>query len=517
MSLSSTLFPAPPRLPTSPYGVPIAANFHGCSPSPTAAGDKTKLLCGHPSRPWLASVSEDGTVCVWDWEAGSCSLRLDVEGLRAEAPPAPVEDDAGGDDNKGPSGRVIDVRIGEEGVLDALWGARSGAGDYDLVGPDGWVLPPPPFPAPSDFYCEGRIPPPPAQQWLLILTETRCLVVDLPSARLLYDVPATALRAAESGASRATKKFSIKCVACVGRGLLAFGCDDGCVRVWAVEARSIVSVCRPVPPSSGSRPVTHLAALCLPPHLSFGGGKDGVFSVTPVHPPPPRSVVLCIVTGSSDGTLSVWDVTNGGRSVAPAPRTSARPGAEVVEVTVDAATATACLLCTDRSVTLVDVASNSDVGGGVSRPPLSSRVGTLSPLAEGGAGGRYLGAASLSGHPLFPPGTVLGAGKGPHLELVVVGGDAAPALVYDLRTSRPGLPSKLKVYTLAHSGSSPGVFAVGTNVGVFVVTIAEGYGASATSVSSTRTSRSSARAVSSVPRPCSRPSARAPTSRCATP
>ena len=116
-----------------------------------------------------------------------------------------------------------------------------------------------------------------------------------------------------------------------------------------------------------------------------------------------------------------------------------------------------------------------------------SRIGTSSSAAETGVGSRFTSAVTLGPHPFFPPGCLLAAGKGPHLELALPGaldkaGEAGIPL-FDLRSCRPGLPAKCKVYTLTRHPFRPDVVAAGTNIGVFVVAVAPQYSAAAAAVS----------------------------------
>lgn len=182
---------------------------------------------------------------------------------------------------------------------------------------------------------------------------------------------------------------------------------------------------------------------------------------------------------------------------------SVKLSADLAELAVSPLTLLATAVCADKSVATWDVTGR---GASASSPGrfIAARVATSSAACETGVGSRFMAAASLAAHPYFPPGAVVAAGKGPHLELVrrregggrrggaplpptrlcpppqAMLGSADKAAeagipLYDLRTARPGLPAKCKVYTLALHPLRPELCVAGTNIGLFVLALAPHY------------------------------------------
>lgn len=333
-------------------------------------------------------------------------------------------------------------------------------------------------------------------QWLIIVAEHRALLLDYAS-RAVTDVPYSSLLVEASGPNAATRtvtkgKPSAHCATLIGPGSVAFGCEDGAIRVWSADANAVMQAVR-LPGASG-RPITHLYTLSTATHAV--GSTAGSGGHTPASPGGAlaRDARTLLVAGCADGTVATFDVI-AGRQIAPLPSLVYRLPSDLADLTVGPLTLSAVALATDKTVATWDVSAQLAPGtasGAVMSPQVqaqlrsaSSKIGTSSSAAETGVGSRFMAAVALGPHPFFPPQAVLVAGKGPHLELAIPGSPAPGAdagiPLFDLRTARPGLPSKCKVYVLARHPLRPDIVAAGTNIGVFVLGIASQYTAAAAS------------------------------------
>ncbi len=412
------------------------------------------------------------------------------------------------DARSGRTGAVRGVRFADEHV--AAWACGRGRGDYEGTDVHGNVAQAAPasmphfspslddllsvlsYSTPSEAAVRSWSTPAPAAvapaSWLLILAEQRVLILDY-ATRAVTDILHASLLVEASGPSGAARTLtrgrpSVHSAALIGPGVVAFGCEDGAIRLWAADVGAVVQTVRPASASgSAAKPVTSLHAVCTAPHAVPGTtvGLSPVSALGIMH----KEVRVLLVAGAADGSVSVWEVI-AGRGLIDNGRGGAQqvrlPG-ELMDLTLSPASLHAVALGSDKSVTVWDVGARSGM------PRMAqSRIGTSSTVAEGGVGSRLMSAISMGSHPALPPNTLLVAGKGPHLELAIAGcpdrgpGADAGIVFYDLRTARPGLPAKLKVYTLARHPFKPDIVAVGTNVGVFVVAIAPHYTAGALGV-----------------------------------
>ena len=416
------------------------------------------------------------------------------------------------------TGAVRSVRFADEHVL--AWACGRGRGDYDAASAAHSDCDPPPTTAipvasqplassledleallmytgegASGFFSRSggvagvRPAATPVQpSWLIIICDLRVLLLDY-STRAVIDLPPSALLIEASGPQgmhRTTTrgKASVHSATLVGPGVLALGCEDGAVRVWSLDANATIQVVRA--PGGSTRPVIALHTFATSPHLV--GSTASMLSPSCALGAAAAAAATLIVSGSGD-CVNVWEVI-GGRMLADNGRgglSQLRLGGDLVDVTLAPLSHTAVALSSDKSVTVWDATSRGAAGG--APRAVSSKLTCASSAAEGGVGSRLTSAVSLGGHPFFPPGSLIVAGKGPHLELAVsgavvsrntlVGGNPvsadAGALLYDLRTARPHLPSKLKVYTLVRHPWRPDIIAAGTNIGVFVVSLAPAY------------------------------------------
>jgi hypothetical protein len=260
---------------------------------------------------------------------------------------------------------------------------------------------------------------------IVIACEHRVLVLDYVT-RAVTDIPHSALLLEANGSgggatSRvlATKgRPNVHSVTCIGPGVLLFGCEDGVLRSWTADVNAVTQTVR-IAGASG-RPITHLSTVTtaaatplVPAVAGSGAGTRGNGGI----------VDILVVAGCADGTVTTFHVLvsgrvlvdNGGRSGSHC----VKLGSDLLELTVNPLTLLATAIAADKTVATWDVTGRG--GGGTSTSSarfLSSRATTSSTAAETGVGSRFLSAASLAAHPLFPPGTVLVASKGPHLELV---------------------------------------------------------------------------------------------------
>ena len=325
--------------------------------------------------------------------------------------------------------------------------------------------------------------------WIVVACEHRAMLVDYVT-RAAVDFPYSALLLESTGGGGRTLtkgRPSVHSVTLVGPSLAAFGCEDGAIRLWSGTANAVVQTLR----TSGAsgRPITHLYTLATAPHAVSGtlsqhsAGTAGVVGT--------RGSRVLLLSGCVDGTISVWDVLPGSRQAAPVPTHTLRLGCELVELSLCRHTLHVIALGADKSVLLWDAASPPAATAGGPRITASGRLGTSSSSAETGLGSRLTSGVSLGGHPWFPPHAVIVAGKGPHLEIALLStggisssaGTDAGTTFLDLRGSRPGLPSKLKIYTLSGHPFKPDVLVAGTNIGVFVVLLAPAYSTGALAVS----------------------------------
>jgi len=338
------------------------------------------------------------------------------------------------------------------------------------------IAPPPP---PTAARPVPHAPP----QWLIVMTEHRVLLVEY-ATRAVVDIPHAALLVEATGPSAMARvagrgRPGVHSAALLGAGVIAFGCDDGAVRVWHAGYNAVIQVVRA---TASARPITHMHVISTGAHAAGStaasltpGSTGGVGRGTA------RTV---LVTACVDGTVTSWDVVAGrqlvdsGRGVGAA---QVKLGADIAEVTVNPATLYALAVTTDRMVSTWDATSR-----GTPRV-FSSRLVTSSAASETGAGSRMLGAVTVGDHPFFPPHAIIAASKGPHLELAVGGvadkGADTGVIFYDLRTARPGLPAKCKVYVMQRHPFRPELIVAGTNIGVFAIQVAPHYGAGALAVS----------------------------------
>lgn len=319
------------------------------------------------------------------------------------------------------------------------------------------------------------------QQWLVVLCEHRVLLLDYVT-RAIVDVPHAALLMEASGPSGMGRTLSRgrpavhSCVA-LGPAVFAFGCEDGVIRVWSADMNVVIQTVRL--PSGSTRPITHLHVCAAP---SSAPGVDGR---------------VLLVSGCADGVVNVWEIM-AGRQIADNGRGGAQmlrlPG-DLVDLTVCAHTQQVTALASDKSIVMWDVAARPPPGMSASPTAgapwtASSRVVTSSTASETGVGSKMLSAVSLGAHPFFPPNAALTTSKGPHLELCIAGasdkGSDSGIIFYDLRTARPNLPSKCKVYVLSPHPCRPDTIACGTNIGVFVIQVAPHYSAGACAVTHPR-------------------------------
>ena len=411
------------------------------------------------------------------------------------------------------TGAVRCVRFADEHVLAAACGgcARGGGGGGGELGLGAGGL------ASSLDELETRLRPGgggstlPQPSWLIIICDFRAFlfdyvtrsVIDVPYPSLLVEASLGGLGGVEGGGGGgggARSKPNAFSASLIGPGVVAFGCEDGAVRVWAADVNAVVQVCRP-PTGSGNKPVVSLTPLSTLCRDKAGGGGG-----TPLSPGCPlgasvAAAHMLLLAGAQDGSVTTWEVRGGGRQLGDYARPVRAGGELSAPIDVCAASQGALALGGDKTVTVWE-ASHPGAGrggaggwGGGAPRVASTRLVTSSTAAEGGAGSRLSAAVMLGSHPSFPPGTLLVAGKGPHLELALPGGalakggGAPPGLkadegiiIYDLRSARPGLPSKLKVYVLARHPLRPDVIAVGTNIGIFVVSLCGGTACAAAAI-----------------------------------
>jgi hypothetical protein len=327
--------------------------------------------------------------------------------------------------------------------------------------------------------------------WLLVLCDARVLLIDV-NTKAIVDVPHAALlvESTSSGgrAAPARGRPGVTCATIIGAGVIAFGCEDGAIRVWAADANCVVQVVRPGGGGGGGtdsgRPIMAMRSAV---------SRAAINASSPASAP-----VGLLLVGALDGVCSLWEV-GAGRVLTPVAHGAAtvRLSAELVDLDLSPVTGIAVAISADRNVWSWDIFSAFNNNGfAPGAAPAGARLSSGSAAAEGGLGSKLLSIRTLGAHAFFPPSAVLVTGKGPHLEVAIPGaspprgaqlggapltGDAG-TIFYDLRTAREGLPSKLKIYALASCASRMDLVAAGTNIGVFVLSIAPAYTMSAASV-----------------------------------
>lgn len=316
--------------------------------------------------------------------------------------------------------------------------------------------------------------------WLIICCEHRVLLLDYIT-RAAIDIPHSALLIEASGPSglqrTVTKgKPGVHSASLLGPGVIAFGCEDGTIRIWSADQNAVIQVVRP--PGVQARPITHLHTVATLPHAA--GSTAAMLSSSCSLGSAARLAGVRLVSGCVDGSINVWEVM-GGRMVLDNGRGGMQAFKltnELVDLSVGPITTTAVALSADKTIYSWDISAQPP--GGAGQPRMSvSRCVTSSTAAEGGVASRLMAAVPMGSHPALPPSCALVVGKGPHLELALVGCQDKAAesgsIIYDLRTCRPGLPTKLKVYTLGRHPFRPDTVAAGTNIGIFVFHVAPAY------------------------------------------
>ena len=362
----------------------------------------------------------------------------------------------------------------------------------------------------------------PQPSWLMVMCEHRVLLldytsracIDLPHASLLVEAPSGA-GAAPAAVSSSGAKPSVHCGALVGPGQVLFGCEDGALRLWSASAHAVTQVARPTTPGLAlTRPITHLQVFSTLPGSSSsssggGGGSGGLLSPRCALGAAVGAAGVFALAASSDGWVITWRVVGWGKGVEEAGALGAGGGGGKGGVKLSSGDCVGLSVCrnslavvalgSDKMVTqweavaplVFNPASNTSGSAPFATPgptprTSSHKIVTSSAASEGGVGSKLSVAFPIGGgHPLLPPRALLVCGKGPHLELSLPGGtppggpgspDPSQGLCfYDLRTARPGLPSKLKVYVCARHPLKGDLFTFGTNIGVFVVSIGGAY------------------------------------------
>lgn len=308
--------------------------------------------------------------------------------------------------------------------------------------------------------------------WIILVCEHRVVLLDYIT-RASIDIPQSSLLVEASGPSGAHRtitkgKPSVHSASLVGAGIIAFGCEDGAIRIWSADLGAVIQVVRPhLASNTSGKPITHLFTVNTCPHAGAGSTPASLSPLSPLGLAA-RSAQTLLVCGSADGSINVYEAM-GGRMLLDNGKgglQSLKLSGDLVDLSVSFITLSALALTADKMVVSWDLLS------GLTPKLATSKIVTSSAAAEGGVGSRLMSGVSLGPHPNFPPGCALVVGKGPHLELAMPGSadNAATSgtIMFDLRTARPGLPSKLKVYNLCAHPWRPDTFAAGTNIGLFV-------------------------------------------------
>lgn len=336
--------------------------------------------------------------------------------------------------------------------------------------------------------------------WIIVIYEYRIVLYDYANNSAI-EMPHSALQVEFSGpigvlghSSQSTvtinkSRINVLTAALIGPGVIAFGCDDGAVRIWCSSVNAVIQTTR-LPQASGNKAITHLQTYSTAGHLSGVSNMKALSPATALGAAIRESRVY-LAAGAVDGTIHSWEVLNG-RMIADSGKRwilSCRIGGsreELAGLEISFDTLLGIALGSDYSVTLIDFQPHTRQGTQTSQnalPTITSRHSNSSTAAEGGAGGHYVSAVSIGSHPYFPPCTTLAAGKGPHLELIIPGARGpsyssqveSGVIIYDLRSARPNLPTKLKTYVMKKHPWRPDLVAIGSNVGLHVVSIAPAY------------------------------------------
>lgn len=311
--------------------------------------------------------------------------------------------------------------------------------------------------------------------WIILICEHRVILLDYIT-RASIDIPHSSLLVEASGPSgihrTITKgKPGVHSASLIGAGIIAFGCEDGAIRVWSADLGAVIQVIRPhLASNSNGKPITHLFTINTSPHAGAGSTPACLSPSSPLGLAA-RSAQTLLICGSADGSINTYEVM-GRRMLLDNGKgglQSLKLSGDLLDLSVSYISLSALALTADKMVVSWDLLS------GASPKVASSKIVTSSAAAEGGVGSRLMSGASLGSHPAFPPGCVLVVGKGPHLELAMPGSTDSSAtsgtILFDLRTARPGLPSKLKVYNLCAHPWRSDTFAAGTNIGLFVIQV----------------------------------------------
>lgn len=311
--------------------------------------------------------------------------------------------------------------------------------------------------------------------WIILVCEHRVILLDYIT-RASIDIPQSSLLVEASGPSGAHRtitkgKPSVHSASVIGAGIIAFGCEDGAIRIWSADLGAVIQVVRPhLANNTSGKPITHLITVNTCPHAGAGSTPSYLSPLSSLGLAA-RSAQTLLVCGSADGAINVYEAM-GGRMLLD----NGKGGLQFLKLSGDLVDlSVSCITLSALALTADKMAVSWDLLSGAAPKLASSKIVTSSAAAEGGVGSRLMSGASLGPHPSFPPGCALVVGKGPHLELAMPGSaeNAATSgtILFDLRTARPGLPSKLKVYNLCAHPWRPDTFAAATNIGVFMVQI----------------------------------------------
>lgn len=517
-AFASTLGAVAPDLPSTGLGVGVAGDAGAAAGGVTEAF-VSSVIAGAKKRLLLERLPDDVRAGRAGAVRGVRFADEHVLALSCGAGRGQYEDvDASGSGMAAPASVPLTLAASVDEALAAmaaLGGGGAGAGTTAGIAGDSWGSLASALSPSSPFHANAagalRVAPRPAPSWIIVMCESRVMlmdyatlaVTDIPHTSLLVEatLPSPLLRAQGRG------RPGVHSAASLGPGIIAFGCDDGAIRVWSVDSNAVIQVVRPAGGASW-RAITHLHVFSTQPcasgstNAALAAGAAAGSTAASASAAAGRVLLLA---GAADGSINAWEVM-GGRQVVDYGRgggiASFKLSSDLVDLSLCPITMTAVALAADKTVFTWDASGTAAVGaaapgagaGGAGAasgasavpiagaaaglPPrmLSSRLATSSTSSETGAGSKMLSAVCMGAHPAFPPTAVLAASKGPHLELSVIGSADKAAesgiIAYDVRSGRAGLPPKCKVYAMARHPFRPDIIACGANIGVFVVQVA---------------------------------------------
>jgi WD40 repeat protein len=148
--------------------------------------------------------------------------------------------------------------------------------------------------------------------WIILICEHRVILLDYIT-RASIDIPHSSLLVEASGPSgihrTVTKgKPGVHSASLIGAGIIAFGCEDGAIRVWSADLGAVIQVIRPhLASNSNGKPITHLFTINTSPHAGAGSTPACLSPSSPLGLAA-RSAQTLLICGSADGSINTYEV-----------------------------------------------------------------------------------------------------------------------------------------------------------------------------------------------------------------